>query len=123
MRIKDVLQELKKYKNQESVERKTLMYYKDFGNGWLDLVIELTEKLLQTENGEAIKVLQIKEKFGGLRYYVSGATEEQYEIIKNYEDVISYSICERCGKEGKLRSDLGWISTLCEEHYKEENND
>lgn len=24
-----------------------------------------------------------------------------------------------CGKEGTVRNDLGWISVLCEEHYRE----
>jgi hypothetical protein len=29
----------------------------------------------------------------------------------------SYEICEVTGKPGQLRTDLGWIETLCEEEY------
>jgi hypothetical protein len=69
---------------------------------------------------EATKVpvaSQIKEKFGGLRFYVERATEEHYNYI-SFAESMSYRICEECGAPGKLHTD-GWHRTLCEHHAKE----
>jgi hypothetical protein len=62
-------------------------------------------------------MLQIKEKYGGLRAYCGGTTNEFFDIIDQAEEE-SYTICEECGEPGKPR-DLGWILTLCEKHYQE----
>lgn len=87
------------------------------GDGWNQLLDDLCEKIEAEldklpELEDNFRILQIKEKFGGLRFYVSGATEEIQKIIDLYEE-LSYNICEMCGKEGKLRKIGGWIYTLC----------
>lgn len=82
-------------------------------NGWFNLVWNLCLTLeVYKFSG---KVNQIKEKFGGLRFYVSHATDKQYDIIHKAEEK-SYKICEVCGKKGKLRK-LAWAKTLCWRHY------
>ena len=60
------------------------------------------------------EVLQVKEKFGGLRFYVNSATEEMYRLISEAESQ-SYEICEECGKPGTLSQKIkgGWMKTLC----------
>ena len=45
-------------------------------------------------------------------------------MLKNFNEKENevkevHLLCEICGKEAKLREDLGWIEVLCEEHYKE----
>jgi hypothetical protein len=62
--------------------------------------------------------LQIKEKFGGLRFYIDGYSEEAWAVIEIAEGECS-KLCELCGGPGEIRTDLGWIVTLCEEHYLE----
>jgi len=57
---------------------------------------------------------QVKEKYGGLRFYVDNATEEQYKLI-DFVEGLSLSTCEVCGKMGK-REGFGWITTRCKEH-------
>lgn len=59
------------------------------------------------------RVLQVKEKFSGLRYYMSGETKQMTEWISKAE-AKSYKTCERCGQPGSRRSG-GWILTLCDE--------
>lgn len=59
-------------------------------------------------------VVQVKEKFGGLRFYVQGATDEQYALIR-FAESMSYRVCDVCGKRGKPSND-GWIKTRCKEH-------
>lgn len=85
------------------------------GDGWFELIKELCEKLevLQLKNFE---VIQVKEKFGGLRFYYS--IREELERVGEIDHLIdeaggkSYKTCETCGKPGKSEDD-GWITTLC----------
>lgn len=73
---------------------------------------------------EAIKVpvvSQVKEKFGGLRFYVNVATEEHYNYI-TFAESLSYKTCEVCGAPGK-REGQGWISTRCKEHSEGDSDE
>lgn len=64
-----------------------------------------------------VKVAQIKEKFGGLRFYYDGGDDTIDGMVRMAEVWASCS-CEECGKPGKSR-DGGWIKTLCDEHEAE----
>jgi hypothetical protein len=104
------------------------------GKGWHPLVIKLIEDLEQLGwNG---RLAQIKEKFGGLRFYIgdspirvdvigvgSFSKEESndpqtklYARIRIAEDD-SFHICEWCGKPGTTGNHGHgyWILTLCPE--------
>jgi predicted RNA-binding Zn-ribbon protein involved in translation (DUF1610 family) len=72
--------------------------------GWYDLVCDLTMKLIDL--GWDKDIHQIKEKFGGLRFYVSyvNITEEMKKTIAAAEQA-SYAICPVCG-ELKVKRDL-----------------
>lgn len=72
---------------------------------------ELPEKI------EQVTVDQIKEKFGGLRFYYSGGDEKIDGMVTMAESWAAHT-CETCGKPGKSR-DGGWIRTLCDEHEAE----
>jgi hypothetical protein len=66
---------------------------------------------------ETLKVpvaVQVKEKFGGLRFYVQAATKEHYNYI-SFAESMSYRTCESCGADGKTYTD-GWHTTLCDIH-------
>jgi len=81
-------------------------------DGWLPLIKKLIEDLIEV--GWNKQITQIKEKFGGLRFYISGGNDEIYKLISKAEEE-SYTICEVCGKLGKPNNE-GWIKTTCEEH-------
>lgn len=68
-------------------------------------------------------VLQVKEKFGGLRFYTTGTTEEQGNYI-HFAEGLSYKVCEECGsmKDTVLYS-FGWNKTLCPSHADERYGD
>ena len=55
---------------------------------------------------------QVKEKFGGLRFYVDNADEYTEGVIALAES-LSYRTCEKCGNKGIMRKG-GWIKTLCD---------
>lgn len=61
-----------------------------------------------------ITASQVKEKFGGLRFYTNGYTDEVSGMIRMAE-AMSYRTCEECGSPGRSNS-YGWISTLCDTH-------
>lgn len=86
------------------------------GPGWKKLILELIDKIEKID--PTIEVHQIKEKFGGLRFYVGGTLHEGiFELIQEYEDK-SYKVCEECGEKGKLREELPWMKTLCDDDFK-----
>lgn len=66
---------------------------------------------------EQVVVEQIKEKFGGLRFYYQGGDETVAGMVRMAESWAS-ATCEDCGVPGKSRSG-GWIKTLCERHEAE----
>ena len=57
---------------------------------------------------------QVKEKWGTLRFYMQGGTEEMHEFIRESEQKSAVT-CELCGKLGTIRNQ-GWVRTLCDEH-------
>jgi hypothetical protein len=66
---------------------------------------------------EQVVVEQIKEKFGGLRFYYQGGDDEISGMVRMAEAWASHA-CEECGAPGKSR-DGGWIKTLCDKHEEE----
>lgn len=85
------------------------------GEGWYSIIKELIEDLI--ELGWDKKIYQVKEKFGGLRFYITNSSDEINDRILKAE-LLSYKTCEVTGKRGELRNDLDWVRTLCEEEYK-----
>ena len=81
-------------------------------NGWLGILKRLIEDLV--ELGWNKQTCQVKEKFGGLRFYINEGSEDIFRRIKLAEDA-SYITCEKCGELGELRGG-GWLETLCDEH-------
>lgn len=74
-------------------------------------IIEPTKKI------NYISVHQIKEKFGGLRFYYDGGDDNVFGMVRMAESWAAYT-CESCGQLGKARSG-GWIRTLCDHHEHE----
>lgn len=86
--------------------------------GWETLVRKLSCDLevYAKTNGVDLRVDQIKSKFGGLRYYVSGGDETTDRMIHEAEQE-SLKTCEECGAPGaRGQSKGGWRLTVCEAH-------
>jgi hypothetical protein len=64
---------------------------------------------------------QVKEKFGGLRFYYNGGDEKIDGMVWLAEHM-SYQICEECGTTENLGQTKGWIKTLCGDCAKNTNN-
>lgn len=85
----------------------------DVGDGWFNLIHKLCTDIKALNPPESFKWEQIKEKFGGLRAYCSGATDKIYDLIDAAEKE-SYTICEECGTKENVTTSGGWLKTLCE---------
>jgi len=83
------------------------------GDGWFNLIYDLSKEL--SKQDPSCIVVQVKEKFGGLRFYVNGVSEKGWNIIAEYE-LKSHTTCEYCGAIGRARSG-NWIKTLCNKCY------
>jgi hypothetical protein len=88
----------------------------DVDSGWYPIIKDLIEDLIKL--GWDKQICQVKEKFGGLRFYINTGSDEIFKRIHLAENQ-SYEICETCGEKGEMRTDLGWYSTLCNKHYEE----
>ena len=84
------------------------------GKGWAPLINRVFDKL-ETIKG-SIKIVQVKEKWGGLRIYTDYSNKELDKVIYDAEHE-SLEVCEVCGQSGKLRG-KSWYYTSCDEHIK-----
>jgi hypothetical protein len=109
----EIMQEIERYnmvKNEWGDEWPLEEMVQDVGPGWGSLIKELYEIC----DRKGIAVVQVKEKFGGLRFYTENEDDELSNAIRKAEDE-SYTICEQCGAPGKPESlsKGGWIKTRC----------
>lgn len=94
------------------------------GDGWYDLIDELCGNIdnrlknLNRNKGKApvliCEAVQVKEKFGGLCFYIYGGDDYISGLIGMAESM-SYNICSECGNKAKSNErNRGWIYTLCQ---------
>ncbi len=98
--------------------------YFECGDGWKNILIglfhnleELAKQMPPEDKEYGIYVIQVKEKYAGLRVYMTSASERMYELIDEAE-AKSYKTCEECGKPGLLRG-VRWLYTACEDCHEE----
>ena len=97
--------------------------YFECGDGWFDIIDKLCSLLDQEAKNEAYRLpeeeamlnypvaSQVKEKFGGLRFYIYGGNERMRGMISMAEN-FSFKICEGCGNKGSKKG-KGWLYTMC----------
>jgi hypothetical protein len=93
------------------------------GVGWHGIIDDLVKELEKL--GWDGTVAQVKEKFGGLRFYIGGIPKKtSKKIFRAIDEAERKSVltCEYCGKPGKLRTERFWILTLCNECNEKEPN-
>jgi hypothetical protein len=127
MKVKEIMDKYWFFKPDYSLQNNLMAFGFENDEGWYPLIDELCSKLEKLidekypdlKEGEyPFQVEQVKEKYGGLRFYVSGAYEEIFDLIDEYEKK-SYEICETCGEAGELKEVHGWYKTVCNKHYQE----
>lgn len=64
------------------------------------------------------RIVQIKEKFGSLRFYADGIDNKRFEHWIELAEMLSSRTCEVCGGPGTIRTD-GWHRCMCDAHEAE----
>ncbi len=90
--------------------------------GWvayLSLSLEEVKQDAAATGGELPAIVQIKQKFGGLRVYTSGGSEHVWTDIQSHVDRIEQR-CEQCSNVADVQSIFGYATTLCSWCYARE---
>lgn len=83
------------------------------GDGWLTLIDVISE--IMTKHNPDITAIQVKEKFGTLRYY-HGQVDDYSFAVEQAAEYLSIIICEICSAPARRNYESGWISYLCKDH-------
>ncbi|MFZ2539307.1 MAG: hypothetical protein WAX04_10450 [Oscillospiraceae bacterium] len=93
------------------------------GDGWFEILYALCFKInhLCEQNPElTFKATQVKEKFGGLRFYhqtnalkLSQSLDDAIDKLIDEAAASAAKTCEMCGCESEIRSIGGWYTTKC----------
>lgn len=98
-----------------SPEQTCMCWGFECGDGWFEILKKLSKKLrdISRKRGIDIRAVQVKEKWGGLRFYIEGGNEEANKAIDEAE-YDSFDTCEQCGEPGTMTEKHGWYQTLCD---------
>lgn len=90
------------------------------GDGWYEVIRNLCEKIMATDPPEGFKAAQVKEKFGGLRFYTSGGGGKEIGNLIDEAESEAYKTCESCGSKENVTCEgrPHWVRTLCAECSK-----
>ena len=86
------------------------------GDGWQQIVDEASGALTALASAARAKgfhVVQVKEKMGTLRIYVTGDVPAGADEVIEAARARSEVTCEWCGRPGQLRWEDGWARTVC----------
>ena len=104
----------------------------DYSSTWLDdmpegwrrafgeqMCEEIKEELIRCNYLDKYRIMQIKEKFGALRWYDCGIPDgcKVWDIVSKYEKISAYT-CIKCG-EPATKISTGWICPWCDKCAEE----
>ncbi len=104
------------FRNRHSDRMTTMTRGFECGDGWFDLIDVLSFEIdrYADDVGLDVTAVQVKEKFGSLRFYERGG-DAYVRGLTEMAMALSEQICEECGQPGTL-SGQGWRRTLCPDH-------
>lgn len=91
--------------------------YKETPIGWWSVTKPLEELLVD----HYCKVVQMKEKFAGLRCYYHASDNLIFEKMEGavaLAEKLCSTMCQDCGQQGEVDYSTGWYIVLCDEHNK-----
>lgn len=90
-------------------------------SGWDQIIFDLCQKIVDLAKEKNVKcptIAQLKEKFGGLRFYLDYCSNNIFDDVCNFiaaAEKQSTKTCEFCGKEGLIKSQRGWLKAVCDQ--------
>ena len=123
------------FKDRHGDMRQTAMCWGfECGDGWYNIIDRLCANIQhytdwnnenhakgykQYKEVPQVVAVQVKEKFGTLRFYYDGGDDTISGMVRMAESMSAVT-CEECGAPGTTRG-RGWIYTACDAHTKEEH--
>jgi hypothetical protein len=110
-------------KNQ-SMKVTAMCWGMECGDGWYWLIDNLCKQLqwdIDKNGQEQLEAVQVKEKYGSLRFYTDHSSDTQEAMI-TLAEALSNEICETCGSTANIIQTEGWIKTLCTDCYEQTKN-
>lgn len=125
--VQPLRREERSYQDRLELRAKIAAGFDVSPNVWLrqyasDQELAKAEAKIAQLKSEIPVAIQVKEKFGGLRFYVRGASDAQYTMIE-FAQSMSFSICEYCGAtvDVKCAQHNGyWYRSLCSSCVEDE---
>ena len=119
LKLRNVFTDEPIYSDSETNEEET--WLDALEDGWrirfgIPFVEDLNEVLTKNNYVDKYRIIQVKEKYGQLRWYDFGAPEEWDDHMNAWE-YISEHTCKKCGKFPVPMRDDGWISPWCDECF------
>jgi hypothetical protein len=120
------------YEGSDDIRQSLISFGFECGGGWFWLLKKLVEDIAEIDVYKAVKVFQVKEKFGALRFYISYSIPDDvndpsnliydkvYELINKAEEE-SGNTCEQCGEPGSVRGKY-WLRCECDKCENERIN-
>lgn len=118
--MRNVLQKELFTKYPKLLKKDALEYGISCGDGWYWLIDELCgfiQSYIDLNNLEQIIVFDVKQKFGGLRFYTDSIDPTINGAIR-FAESLSMSTCEECGSNEDISRTKGYIKTLCSKCIK-----
>ena len=113
------------YGREDAGEAFCLLYGFQVGDGWYDLIREMSKKMMilveRAWKKEAdlydfpFRFRKVKQKFGKLHCQMYASNAKMEDLLWDYEEKSAF-VCEICGNPGKINRNAAWIETLCREH-------
>ena len=123
---------------QEKYPQLLKQIYLECGEGWKEVIENMCEQILTheaflkdsgvnvvdfedevTDEDDycSVRIVQVKQKFGGLRVYYDGGNNIIRNIVNEAEEK-ALTVCEYCGSKDnvKLRKRNSWLYTGCDKH-------
>ncbi len=102
-------------------------------DGWykiLDMLCYQLQFNTDHNNYPQVEATQVKEKYGGLRFYYTAIPQKDDKWVEghygaidgivSFAEYLSEETCEICGTMENVSQTKGWITTLCENCLKKE---
>lgn len=110
-----------RYEGWNNIQNSLMGFGFECGDGWYDLLADCVRGISKIDVNETVRVQQVKEKFGSLRFYYQREVNEQENqpIDKEIQDYVdaaearSEVTCERCGAPAEIKG-YGWLRCECD---------
>ena len=103
-----------RYDDWNDVTKTLIGFGFECGDGWYKLLKNLVIKISELDTEKKVRVVQVKEKFGTLRFYTGAHSTEAIDDLIWQAEKLSAETCDVCGGKSKVKNKNGWLHNICD---------